>query len=61
MVLNAYSYHEKCFPKVGLNSSFYKTEFQRICPSNRGKSRKKIFIRKKESCRKKFLNVSKLM
>ena len=55
MVLNAYSYHEKCFTKVDLNNPFYQTEFQRMFPLNREKSREKFFIRKKESCRKKVL------
>ena len=48
MVLNAYSYPEKCFTKVDLNNPFYKTEFQKVCPLNRGK-RETAIIRENKS------------
>ena len=55
MVLNAYNYPEKCFTKVDLNNSFYKTEFQKVCPLNRGKNREKLHLSAKRNHKEKIL------
>ena len=54
MVLNAYNYPEKCFTKLDLNNPFYKTEFQNVCPLNRGKTERNCIYPRKEIITKKF-------